>query len=104
MRVWGRNCQFVILWMDEILHHLEAMGNHCWLVFTGEPSFQGFLGGAGFRPTAVEVIGIASSFVVVLGPIPLFVKKKQASFQQSWKWIGGPFQYDDSASLFDHLI
>ena len=25
-----------ILWMDEILHHLETMRNHCSLVFTGE--------------------------------------------------------------------
>ena len=24
-----------ILWMDEILHHLETMGNHCLLVCTG---------------------------------------------------------------------
>ena len=30
------------------LHHLENMGNHCWWVFTGESSFQGFLGGAYF--------------------------------------------------------
>ena len=42
-----------LLWMDEILHHLETMGNHCLLVFTGESSFQGFLGGAGFRPSTV---------------------------------------------------
>ena len=34
-------------------HHLETMGNHCSLVFTGESSFQGFLGGAGFRPSTV---------------------------------------------------
>ena len=37
---------FVILWMDEILHHFETMGSRCLLVFTGESSFQGFLGGA----------------------------------------------------------
>ena len=43
-----------ILWMDEILHHLETMGHHCWLVYTGESSFQGFLGGAGFRPSTVS--------------------------------------------------
>ena len=35
-----------ILWVDDFLHHFEAMGNHCLLVFTGESSFQGFLGGA----------------------------------------------------------
>ena len=29
------------LWMDKILHHLETMGNHCALAFTGESSFQG---------------------------------------------------------------
>ena len=40
---WG-----FILWMDEVLHHLETMGlqaNHFPL---------GFLGGAGFRPSTVE--------------------------------------------------
>ena len=69
-----------LLWMDEILHHFETMGNHnaqsrqdCiggrlerretaprspkramhLLVFTGESSFQGFLGGAGFCPSTV---------------------------------------------------
>ena len=36
--------------MDEILHHFEAMRNRCLLVFAGESSFQGFLGGAGVRP------------------------------------------------------
>ena len=29
------------------------MGNHCSLVFTGESSFQGFLGGAGFCPSTL---------------------------------------------------
>ena len=29
------------------------MGNHCLLAFTGELSFQGFLGGSGFRPPTV---------------------------------------------------
>ena len=37
----------IILWMNEILHHLETMGNHCLLVFTGESC------GAGFRPSTV---------------------------------------------------
>ena len=44
-------CIASILWMDEILHHFQTMGNHCLLVFTGESPFQGFLGGAGFRPS-----------------------------------------------------
>ena len=26
----------LILWMDEILHHFEIMGNHCLLLFLGE--------------------------------------------------------------------
>ena len=42
------------LWMDEILHHSETMGHHCLLVFSGESSFQGFLDGAGFRPSTVS--------------------------------------------------
>ena len=36
-----------------ILHHFETMGNHGLLVFTGESSFHGLLGGAGFRPSTV---------------------------------------------------
>ena len=35
-----------LLWLDEFLHHFETTENHCWLVFTGESSFQGFLDGA----------------------------------------------------------
>ena len=31
----------------------ETMGNRCLLVFAGESSFQGFLGGAGFFPSTV---------------------------------------------------
>ena len=55
LRRWQilREAMVVILWMDEILHHLETMGNHCLLVFTGDSSFQGFLDGAGFRPSTV---------------------------------------------------
>ena len=41
-----------LLWMDEILHHFETM-NHCFVVFPGEFSFQGLLGGARFRPSTV---------------------------------------------------
>ena len=43
----------LLLWMDEILHHFEAMANLCLLVVTGKSSFQGSLGGAGFCPSAV---------------------------------------------------
>ena len=39
----GPNMGVFLLWMDEILHHLRTMGNHCLLVFTGESSFQGVL-------------------------------------------------------------
>ena len=35
-----------LLWMDEILHQIDIMGNNCLLVFTGGSWFQGFLGGA----------------------------------------------------------
>ena len=40
-------------WTKSISHHLETMGNHGWLVFTGESAFHGVLGGAGFRPSTV---------------------------------------------------
>ena len=33
--------------------HFQTMANHCLLVFAGELAFQGCLGGAGFRPSAV---------------------------------------------------
>ena len=39
--------------MDEILHHFETIGNHCLLAFAGESPIQGFLSGAGFRPSTV---------------------------------------------------
>ena len=40
-------------WTKSTSHHSETMGNHLSLVFTGESSFQGFLGGAGFCPSTV---------------------------------------------------
>ena len=51
--------------MDEILHHFETMGHHYLLVFTGESSFQGFLGDAKWissihsrvLSTAIEALG-----------------------------------------------
>ena len=54
-RLWFVSLQAnsVILWMDEILHHVKTMGNQCLLVFTGESSFYGFSGDAGFRPSTV---------------------------------------------------
>ena len=42
-----------LLWVDEILHRTEV--NHGLLAVTGESSFQGFLGGAGFRPSTVVI-------------------------------------------------
>ena len=45
-----------MLWMDKILHQFETMKKHCLLAFTGKPSFQGFLGGAGFRPSTVGLL------------------------------------------------
>ena len=45
-----------ILWMGEMLHQMENMGNHCVLIFTGESSFQSFSGGAGFRPSTVSMV------------------------------------------------
>ena len=45
----------VILWMDEILHHLETMGNNCLIVFYREIMVPGFLRWClrGFRPSTV---------------------------------------------------
>ena len=40
-------------WTQSISHHLGTVANHCSLVFTGDSSFQGFLGGARFRPSTV---------------------------------------------------
>ena len=52
LKLFGKT---IILWMDEILHHFETMTNDNLLVFTGESSFQGFLGGAGSCPSTVVV-------------------------------------------------
>ena len=39
----GKSSQLDTLWMDEILHHFETMGNHCLLAFAGQSSFQGLV-------------------------------------------------------------
>ena len=60
---------WVILLVDEIVsHHLETMGNHCWLAFTRESSCQGFLGGAGFGPPTVSPTD-QGGFYVLLHPV-----------------------------------
>ena len=43
----------LILWMDEILHHLGNHDTPLLVGITGESTFQGFLGGAGFCPSTV---------------------------------------------------
>ena len=43
----------------KILHLYETMQNHCLSVFTRKSSFQGFLGGAGFRQSTVALSTIA---------------------------------------------
>ena len=53
-------------WTKSISHHLETMGNHCLLVFRGESSFRGFLGGAGLRPSTVPCSGDATEYMVFL--------------------------------------
>ena len=58
--------------MDELLHHFESMVDHCLLVFTGQSSFRGFLGGAGFRPSTVASL-FSPNFFKAVGPIPGFV-------------------------------
>ena len=34
--------RMVVLWMDKMLHQLTIVRTHCFFVFTGESSFQGF--------------------------------------------------------------
>ena len=56
-----------LLWMDEVRsHHFKTMRNHCLLVFTGESSFYGFSGDAGYRPSK-ECILKAQSRVPIEG-------------------------------------
>ena len=50
--------RWYLLWMDEILHHFETMGNHNLLVFLGESSIQGFLGGGLVHPQYGQNSGI----------------------------------------------
>ena len=44
-------------WTKSISHHLETMGNHCLLVFSGESSR-----GAGFRPSTFSPKGSLASW------------------------------------------
>ena len=47
---WHPSCLVkaqLLRWMDKILRQIETIGSHCLLVFTGESSFPGFLGGKG---------------------------------------------------------
>ena len=52
---------FACCYTDEILHDFETRGNHDELVFAGESSFQGFLGGAKFCPSTVGFTAAAGS-------------------------------------------
>ena len=57
----GHSLQSLYLKMQTPLFSLDNLqirgSNHCLLVFTGESSFHGFLGGAGFRPSTVALKG-----------------------------------------------
>ena len=88
-----------ILWMDEILHHVETMNNLCSLVFTGESSFQGFLGGEGFRPSTVTL--------PVAGPVSRrpFIQnlweegmpaRNQANSREPFSLVGVPKHWADA--------
>ena len=44
---------YFLPWVGNILHHFATMGTISLLLFIGESSFQGFLGGAGCRPSTV---------------------------------------------------
>ena len=56
-------------WTKSIAHLFETLGSHGVLVFIGESSFQGFLGGAGFRPSTVFPL---------LSPLGLFLLTEPA--------------------------
>ena len=68
-----------LLWMGEIRsHHLETMGSHCLLVFTGDSSFRGFLGGAGFRPSTVWLKTIREHMRLSFLRLPLSLAQNRA--------------------------
>ena len=58
-----------LLWMEEIRsHHFETMvGNQSLLVFTRELSFQGVLGGAGFRQSTVWKLWVSVCHLFLFG-------------------------------------
>ena len=66
-----------MVWIDKFLHHLKTMENHCLLVCAGESSFQGFLGGAGFRPSAVCQLGLVEPFATRFVPNSCWASERQ---------------------------
>ena len=89
-----------LLRMGEILHQVETMGNRCWLVFPGEYQFLHFLGGAGFRPSAVgfptsEENGYRENLCITKQKATPLKKKKSSQFtglEQPRRPLGGaPF-------------
>ena len=56
--------------MDEVRsHHFETMGNHLFVGISLKPSSQGFLGGAGFRPST-ECVGVSNRDVALVPLVP----------------------------------
>ena len=86
---WGNPFGMYMLWMvaKSVSHHLETMGNHGWLVVTGESAFQDVLGGAGFRPSTVRVrktskiAGLPVSFLFLFPLKPNWPKRNWAALR-----------------------
>ena len=47
------------------MHFFETMGNYCLLVFTGESSRQGFLGGEDFVHPQSKILPLGSTHVTI---------------------------------------
>ena len=83
----------VVQWMDEILHHLETMGHHGWLVFTGgippqkpraTPMRRGGSHAAPFRAAATVAAGPHGGGRISVPGVP----------QLSWLFFFEPFEID----------
>ena len=72
--------------MDEILHHFETMVSQFVGIYMGIESFQGFLCGAGFRPSTVSnPEGLLKGLPFPLSPPPCGPPKKGVEPPQ---WMG----------------
>ena len=78
------------------------MRHHCLLVFTGESTFRGFLGGAGFRPSTVCSTCIGNRLVAAHQVLNVFIIGRLLVSLHASKYLG-PLT-DHGSSMFIDLL